>query len=254
MMEIGKIIKEERTKKNLTQEELANDFFVSRQLISKWENGKSYPDLEQLVKLSDFFNLSLDDMLRGDKKMTAKLNVNIKRKTFLSLLTASVALIAIFVSYFFWTQQPIQLTPDDLEVVSISSNKVAEKNVFHSDTRKEQIIPEDVTYTIQLKNKKKFTKIHSPEVFGTIDSNDPSIYLQIQAFPNLFSFNQEETLTIPAASASLYQDATIDHSIDYSFSNKDKSIRILNIEKFSTNQPQKDVSWLFIDKKELKNK
>jgi len=39
----------------MTQEELANEFFVSRPLISKWENGKSYPDLEQLLKLSDFF-------------------------------------------------------------------------------------------------------------------------------------------------------------------------------------------------------
>lgn len=40
-MDIGKIIKEERTKRNLTQEQLAQEFFVTRQLISKWENGVS---------------------------------------------------------------------------------------------------------------------------------------------------------------------------------------------------------------------
>lgn len=250
-MEIGKIIKEERTRKNMTQEDLANDFFVSRQLISKWENGKSYPDLEQLLKLSDFFDLSLDEMMRGDKKMTAKLNVNIKQKSILSVLMIVLSLIVLSSIYFFWTQQPVQLTPDDLEVVSITSNKVSKKKVFNSDTRKEQDIPEDTTYTIQIKNKRKFTKIHSSHVFGTFDSSDPNIYVDIQAFPNLFSLNKEETLNIPAASASLYQDGTIDNSIDYSFSNKDKSIRIINPKKFTTDKPQKEASWLLIDQKTL---
>ena len=59
-MRIGKIIKEERTKRQLTQENLAEEFFVTRQLISKWENDKSYPDLDQVVKLSEFFQKKLD--------------------------------------------------------------------------------------------------------------------------------------------------------------------------------------------------
>ena len=63
-MEIGKIIKEQRNTKNLTQQALANDLFVSRQLISKWENGRSYPDLQQLIQLSDYFELSLDELMR----------------------------------------------------------------------------------------------------------------------------------------------------------------------------------------------
>lgn len=79
-MEIGKVIKENRTARNMTQEDLAKEFFVSRPLISKWENGKSYPDLEQLLKLSDFFDLTLDELLRGDKKMTKKLNLSTKTK------------------------------------------------------------------------------------------------------------------------------------------------------------------------------
>lgn len=65
-MAIGKIIKNFRLKKELTQEELGNIFFVSRQLISKWENGKSYPDLNQLIQLSDYFDLSLDELMRGE--------------------------------------------------------------------------------------------------------------------------------------------------------------------------------------------
>lgn len=77
-MEIGKIIKECRTKKNMTQEELANILFVSRQLISKWENNKSYPDLNQLIQLSDYFDLSLDELMRGDKKMIKKKDAQVK--------------------------------------------------------------------------------------------------------------------------------------------------------------------------------
>lgn len=71
-MEIGKIIKKYRTEKNMTQEELASILFVSRQLISKWENNKSYPDLNQLIQLSDYFNLSLDELMRGDRQMIKK--------------------------------------------------------------------------------------------------------------------------------------------------------------------------------------
>ncbi|MDN6615363.1 MAG: helix-turn-helix domain-containing protein, partial [Enterococcus sp.] len=55
-MDIGTIIKEKRVENNLTQEALAQKFFVTRQLISKWENGKSYPDLKQVVQLSELFN------------------------------------------------------------------------------------------------------------------------------------------------------------------------------------------------------
>ena len=42
---------------------------VSRQTISSWENGKSYPDLVSIIKMSDIFNISLDKMLKEDKKL-----------------------------------------------------------------------------------------------------------------------------------------------------------------------------------------
>ena len=74
-MDIGKIIKEERTKRNLTQEQLAQEFFVTRQLISKWENGKSYPDIHSLLLLSALFDVSLDQLIKGDLE-TMKQEVN----------------------------------------------------------------------------------------------------------------------------------------------------------------------------------
>lgn len=68
-MEISKCIKEARMRENLSQEDLAEQLSVSRQTISSWENGKSYPDIVSVIKMSDIFNVSLDKMLKEDKKL-----------------------------------------------------------------------------------------------------------------------------------------------------------------------------------------
>lgn len=67
-MEISKCIKDARQNNNISQESLAEQLGVSRQTISSWENGKSYPDLVSIIKMSDIFNISLDKMLKEDKK------------------------------------------------------------------------------------------------------------------------------------------------------------------------------------------
>jgi transcriptional regulator with XRE-family HTH domain len=66
-MDLGSRIKEARERQNLSQDELAERMDISRQAISKWETGKSYPDIEKILKLSDIFNLSLDELVKGDK-------------------------------------------------------------------------------------------------------------------------------------------------------------------------------------------
>ena len=70
-MEVGKNISKIRKDNNLTQDDLAEKYYVTRQTISNWENGKSYPDLETLVKISNDFNISLDVLLKEDNKMLA---------------------------------------------------------------------------------------------------------------------------------------------------------------------------------------
>lgn len=73
-MELGKKIIEIRKCHNMTQEEFADKYYVTRQTISNWENGKSYPDLETLVSISDDFDISLDTILKGDKKMVSNIS------------------------------------------------------------------------------------------------------------------------------------------------------------------------------------
>ena len=65
-MELGKQIKKYRQEVQLSQEELADRVYVSRQTISNWENDKSYPDVNSLVLLSEIFQISLDNLIKED--------------------------------------------------------------------------------------------------------------------------------------------------------------------------------------------
>lgn len=71
-MELGKQIKRYRMEVNLSQEELADKVFVSRQTISNWENDKNYPDINSLVLMSEVFHVSLDHLVKGDLERMKK--------------------------------------------------------------------------------------------------------------------------------------------------------------------------------------
>ena len=63
-----------RKEKQLTQEEFGRLFHVTRQTVSNWENGKSYPELQILVSISDQFDISLDTLLKEDSKMVQSID------------------------------------------------------------------------------------------------------------------------------------------------------------------------------------
>ena len=65
-MELGKQIKKYRMALDISQEDLAEKIYVSRQTISNWENNKNYPDVKSLLLLSATFNVTLDILIKGD--------------------------------------------------------------------------------------------------------------------------------------------------------------------------------------------
>ena len=65
-MELGNQIKKYRSELQISQEQLADRIYVSRQTISNWENEKSYPDVNSLVLLSEVFQTSIDKLIKGD--------------------------------------------------------------------------------------------------------------------------------------------------------------------------------------------
>lgn len=66
-------LKQERKKLNLSQEDLANKINISRQSISKWELGKGYPNIETLIELSELFDITVDELLKGDDFLKDKI-------------------------------------------------------------------------------------------------------------------------------------------------------------------------------------
>ena len=65
-IQVGEIIKNLRTKRGLTQGELANFLGVTAQSVSRWENGQSYPDIEQLPMIADYFDITVDELMGRD--------------------------------------------------------------------------------------------------------------------------------------------------------------------------------------------
>ena len=113
-MELGKQIKKHRQEVQLSQEELAERVYVSRQTISNWENDKSYPDVNSLVLLSETFQISLDNLIKGDievmkdviqKEEIEKMNRYGKIYTIM-LITTAVSAVPLFMLLGVWALIP----------------------------------------------------------------------------------------------------------------------------------------------------
>lgn len=71
-MTISKLIKQKRIENQLTQKDLAELLLVSKKTVSNWENGRTIPDIENLVQFAKLFDLSLDNILLGEEKVMLK--------------------------------------------------------------------------------------------------------------------------------------------------------------------------------------
>lgn len=109
-MELHTQIKKYRSNLSLSQEELAEKVYVTRQTISNWENNKNYPDIHSLLLLSSIFHISLDQLVKGDIDIMrqeiseAELkNFNRNGAIFTSLLVlfiVSVVPLTVFLGYY----------------------------------------------------------------------------------------------------------------------------------------------------------
>ena len=86
MNEVAKNIKKIRVSSGMTQEDLAEKIFVTRQTISNWENGKSQPDVQTLTSLADSFGVEVSELIYGRKRPY----IRFQKKY---ILTASLSLV-----------------------------------------------------------------------------------------------------------------------------------------------------------------
>ena len=69
-MEFHEKLQELRKNRGVTQEELAEALYVSRTAISKWESGRGYPSIDSLKEISNYFSVTIDDLLSGEKLLS----------------------------------------------------------------------------------------------------------------------------------------------------------------------------------------
>ncbi|HBF1665755.1 TPA: helix-turn-helix transcriptional regulator [Clostridioides difficile] len=117
-IKIGKVIQCLRKERNLTQEQLAKFIGVSTPAVSKWESGNSYPDIELLLLLADFFNVSIDKLLNYKIDLSEEEVMKIYKE-----LESGFARIEIDLS----TEEPKEEFRQDLESVKKLSNMYIEK-------------------------------------------------------------------------------------------------------------------------------
>lgn len=129
-MKIGDKLKEARLKKNMTQEEVAEKIFVSRQSISNWENNKTYPDIGNVIALSDLYEISLDELLKGSdnfmkhlEESTDLVKSNKKLIGIIILALITMIIIALFTEFM----------PEKLNMVAIFTLSIILTGLIYSE-------------------------------------------------------------------------------------------------------------------------
>ena len=100
-MKIEMKLKDARIQAGLTQEQVAEKIMVSRQTISNWENGKSLPDIVSIMNLSNLYQISIDELLKGDKRMKVKIekDANVAKVRGRVLVTTAVIALGFGIIY-----------------------------------------------------------------------------------------------------------------------------------------------------------
>ena len=96
-MNLSENLKKIRKDNNLSQEQLAEKLGVSRQSVSKWENGEAYPEMDKVLQICKMLNLNIDELLNQDIKKVneekqSKINVDKYVKDFLDYITKTINL------------------------------------------------------------------------------------------------------------------------------------------------------------------
>ncbi|HDX9578047.1 TPA: helix-turn-helix transcriptional regulator [Bacillus pseudomycoides] len=135
-MNIGKKIKHLRVINKMTQEDVANQLFISRQVISKWELGKSLPDLTNLLALSKLFNVSIDSLLKEDLNLQNQLIKQSNYKKYLMMtyiyIYSLFTIIVISCCFIAFLLIPKDIKTSDLKVINSYFYKEADnKEILH---------------------------------------------------------------------------------------------------------------------------
>ena len=118
-MEFNEKLQLLRKNKGITQEELADELYVSRTAISKWESGRGYPSVDSLKALAKFFGVTIDELLSSNELLVlAEEDTKQKQSLFLD---SAFGLLDICISIFFFIPLFGQTVNNDMQAVSLLS-------------------------------------------------------------------------------------------------------------------------------------
>lgn len=87
-----------RKSHNYSQEEVARKLNISKQAVSKWESGRGYPDIDNLVILSELYSVTLDELIKGDETFQKKISIDAKDDKNVAIMIA-ILIIGLALSY-----------------------------------------------------------------------------------------------------------------------------------------------------------
>lgn len=173
-MNIGEQINNLRKQHGLSQDDFANLFHVSRQTVSNWENSKSYPDLEMIIKISDYFKISVDELLKNDVQTVKRIDNEKKaKKKYLILLLVLCFLGTVTIWGLYSKYQDsvaVHFTMEKHETYKSDETKESSMNIANGYFS----VPEDGKLDIQVKGAADDGKLHV-----TIADEDNKIYYQL---------------------------------------------------------------------------
>lgn len=108
-MNFNEKIKEIRKKQNLTQEQFAEKIFVSRNAVAKWESNRGYPDIQNLITISNVFGISLDELIKNDKKLNDKIILDSASKKWHILVIIYLIAIITYIGYFHFAHKILMI-------------------------------------------------------------------------------------------------------------------------------------------------
>ena len=191
---IGKFIYDLRKKYNLTQAELANRLHVTAQAVSKWENGRGVPDIELLKKLSEEFDVSISELIEGEK--------NNKKNNKIWLVSSAILVVLIVI-----TITLLITIPNDDESFTFSSlvcdnDSFSINGVIAYDDAKRSVYISNISYCDKVLEEPQaiavecilYETIDSEEVeiakYGSLDEVSNSNY--ISAYLDKVEFNIDD--------------------------------------------------------------
>ena len=119
-MEFGEKLQQLRKGMEWTQEQLAEELFVSRTAISKWESGKGYPNIDSLKNISKLFSVSIDDLLSGEELISLASNEN--RTNINKIFSLVYGTLDVMTISFYFLPLYIRQDSDLIRAVSLFSN------------------------------------------------------------------------------------------------------------------------------------